>query len=389
MGHKAIPNHTLQRLFSMALIFASACSSLGEKSGPVFKDSELGRNAYYGFYATASEGFQRKLRKTPFHLFRGSFEVFLSRLAEPKRPVEILQGIGSTLAFGDFHPQQMTLSGNEARLDDFDTVARGPWWIDLVRMEAGALVVAQMQSLKSYKSGSCIDAYTRALATQKIQGSPIAMDRGTEKFVEHASDLADWKEAKGTVPEDLKEAFKKQIESEGKTHVLDMRAYQGGVGSFLTTKYLALLANDSILELKVEDEQPLFALGAIGASKTPAPPTCARFVNGAKAYAPKVDWNCWNFGNKSYARIPWSLKYIAPEAADFKSEKLLSDHLAWMCSSLATVHAPHFDGNDLKSLTIALERNPLFRERLRNLAIEESDGVLRAHRMILEQAGKN
>ena len=362
---------------SLALVM-NACTSLGEKSGPVFKDSELGRNAYYGFYATSAEALQKKLRKTPFHLFRGSFHVFLSRLGDPKRPVEILQGMGSTLVFGDFHPQQMTLSAGEARLDDFDTVGRGPWWIDLVRMEAGALVVAQIQSLKSYMSGACVDAYTQALTHQKIEGTPVPMDRSTEKSAEHAADLADWKEAKGAVPEDLKEAFKKQIESEGKTRVFDMRAYQGGVGSFLTLKYLALLANDSILELKMEDELPLNALGATGVSKSPAQPTCKRFVDGAKSYAPKVDWNCWNFGNHSYARIPWSLKYVAPEPNDFKSEKLLADHLAWMCSSLALVHSRNFEGSDLKALSLALERNPLYRERLRNLAIEESDGVLRA-----------
>jgi hypothetical protein len=233
---------SLTMSFTISLILTS-CST----RAPLIEREHKEKNSYFTFYNQQIDGFKRKIETSSFFLLRASLNSFLENISSEKHPQELLNLLPWTVVHGDFHVQQMAWRNGQSALDDFDTIDFGPIWIDLVRLEASAQLVAKSQSFHNFSPGACTKAYAATLLNLSKQkppqaiGTPYPVDKKplSNSLFENQDT---WKKASTSVPSIVRQKIQTHASEKWPSQkIIAIRAMVDGVGSFNLEKYLLLL----------------------------------------------------------------------------------------------------------------------------------------------------
>jgi hypothetical protein len=372
------------KLLVLTALTLWGCSST--QKAPLFDEEQMSGSAYYGFYKNQDPDFQRTMARSPFHLLRANQDPFNARVHQATAKQPLMTDAPQTIVHGDFHLQQMAWEDNaRASLDDFDTPDLAPWWIDLVRMEMSSLVAAKQVSLKGEVSGACWDAYVSGLSKLPADPSLAPLSPPLQPLPADHLQEATWTKAKQSVSDETQAKIKTWLASlpwsPARKKATEFRAGRSGVGSYGVDKIYILNGERRLLELKEQSAVPLRTLAqAQQAGKLSA---CARWIRGAKAFAPSEDAFCWENEGRAYALLSWALSYWSPDPENFNNLRELRSHVGWMCRELSTVHARNWSEADRKRLALTLRMNAQFKGRVLALARSEAAALDQAYRMIL------
>jgi hypothetical protein len=369
-------------------VFFASCQAT--RLGP-FSKSDIENNLYFSFFkAQKDKKVLGKISSSSYNLMRATFPEYLSDISKQIQGQSLLEEMPQGLIHGDFHPLQMAWREGEAQLDDWDTVSHGPLWIDIVRMESAAKLLAKEQGLRAYPESPCLNSYKEGFLTKKKPASSKAIRPGAkdEELHQDFSKHPVWKNAErnSAVPSNLEAALNTWIQQNPELPIKTFhpkRRLVSGVGSLNKEKVLILDTQNQLWELKEVDSQPLSVLGT---SKNPLE-GCARYeelqknLAGLSKKSPVV--SCWNWEGRTFTLLRWDARYWSPSDKDFKDTDQLVSHVQWMCSEMAQFHRQSLSEIDQRHWILALQSNKNLKLRLQNLSERVFKNIEDGFRMIL------
>jgi len=365
----------------LTLVLAS-CSS---KNQNVFNESAKSKNAYFNFYKQQSSEFSELLAKSSFHLLRGSQEIFLSLVHQPESAQGFFKSLPPTFVHGDFHIDQVARIDGVITLDDLDTGDWGPFFIDLVRAESSAQVIAEELGFKNFQNGACTESYFDELGEKKLNSVHAAFPAVPEKAEKKGPyQPLVWPSGVDAKLSDenlkkLKQHFQKNYPSRA---LVEMKKTFGGVGSFRQEKFMVKSDENLFFEYKLLEASPLKNL--LHSARSSKMPPCERFQLSAKLFRPLENFSCLTLNDKSYSLIPYVESYEVAQIKTVANEKELAHHTAWMCKELAKVHQKSWGPGETQKIQLTIQNNPLLVERIHMLAAYDAKLIREAFRMILE-----
>lgn len=309
--------------------------------------------------------------------FRRDFENSLRAVLRESEHDGLLRGFPTLVALGDAEPLHFRRARQGAELAPFDRADRAPWWWDVARAEAGAIVLASERSLKDYREGACLESYGRTLGEL---GSLLGSDAAPPATTPLAAAVG---EAPPTSPAptpgappdspvsaSLVNAFARVL-PEGVT-VASVRRLEEG-------NYLATTSDARTLEFRRLAPQA-FEWPAGGEAWKSG---CERYLKAGRLYAPGAEFKCLFTGGNAYA-VEFRAETRTPVAEDVKDAAALGAHLRWMCRELAMAHARQSETARVREIHLSLREGKPLGARLLNLARREAARSLEAWRASLK-----
>lgn len=120
-----------------------------------FEEQQIGKNLYVkGSPADP---------KSPWELWEASLDTLGQRLVKQIEHQSFFYAMAPILVHGSFDPLAVAQKDGRQELRSFARVSSGPFWWDLFTMETAATLLAKSESLRNYRQGACLGAYTEAL----------------------------------------------------------------------------------------------------------------------------------------------------------------------------------------------------------------------------------
>jgi len=364
----------------LAVFVLSSCST--PRVGP-YTQKEIQENVYFHYFRKLEDNkLRKKILASSYTLMRSTYPEFLLDVKRIEASSRLLEDLPPALIHGDFHPLQMAWRNGDAVLDDWDTVHEGLPWMDVVRMEASAKLLAGEEGLRAYPDSVCLEAYADYFTTGKPSGKARALrpvDKQEELF-EDFSQHPVWKNAASAteIPKDLLEAFHSWISSNPELPVTatdPMKHLVSGVGSLLKQKVLVLDTQKKLWELKEVDASPGECSNYTKLQDV--------FTQVGVAQGQNPIQSCWSWQGRVFTLLRWDLRYWSPDAKDFKNTAQLVDHVRWSCEKLAEFHKASLDPVATRNWTLALKSPAPLKTRLRALSQEVFKTYQSGYRMIM------
>ena len=370
-------------LILIFLLIAACQSSPPANQGPLPP-----KTAYNHFFNVLSRATQAQITQSSFDFFAATFDPYLDNLSQDMAHFDLFNHYVPIVVFGDFHPLQIAYSEAATELTHFEMSDFGPWWLDIMRMESGAKMIASGQTLRQYQPGACLTAYKNAIdnGAKRLPWQASGQPLRKEALLAWANrtnpgDAAQFVTA--GIPEGLEAAVTAFVSGTNPNVKVETFKVKKSIVGLESPLYLAHLSDGRDLELRALFARPLEKL--LHSHEAGKLKPCERFGLGGKFFAPGADPKCFDDRGQSYGVLVRAKSTVSPVAGDFKSEIDLQAHVAWMCSQLAKGHLQQWTSFDVKSLSVFLAGNLGFTERLKALSIKEAEKIESAYRLGLKQ----
>lgn len=254
-----------------------------------------------------------------------------------------------------------------------------PWWTDPLRLEVGALVLAEGQSLHDYRAGACWKGYAEGLAV--LEWTPPASELKPVPTGEKELEAWEpWKSAGREVPA-WQGAFSKAWPAENPVVELRQLSKPGE-----TARYLARLTNGQIAEYREfaaeSGEESAKWKSPLDKNAKPFANGCDRFLATARSW--RTESKCLTVAKKSFSLEVWKKTPPATLAEGrFETAAALTQQVGSLCRILGAYHGRQLRIDQAQELRALLEKNPAFVGRMKRTATEESELILQAYRALL------
>ncbi len=358
----------------------TSCST--PRVGP-YTQQEIQDNIYFHYFRKLSDAkLQKKIATSSYTLMRSTFAEFKLDLQRISASNRFLEALPQGLTHGDFHPLQMAWRNGDPVLDDWDTVQKGPLWIDVVRFEVAARLLAGEEGLRGYPESSCLESYSARLVSGKRSGAARAL-RPLAKQEELFQDFSQhpiWAKAENEskIPKDLLADFRSWIDAGPDLPIKStdpMKRLVSGVGSYLKEKILILDAQKKLWELKEVDAGPGDCSSYESLSKLEKKLGPQALQEAVRA--------CWTWKGRNFTLLQWDIRYWSPATKDFKSAVQLADHVRWMCERIAEFHEGSLSESEIRDWRMALKSPAPLRQRLREISDAAFTTYQSGYRMIM------
>lgn len=373
-----------------ALLTGAGLSSCASKNMGPFSNEQIDENLYFQeVNSQEDQAFKNKLSKSSFRLMRATYNSFLKDALRYQERNAWLDTLPKGMSHGDAHIQQATWRDGVLSLDDWDTLDRGPYWLDIVRAESSSLIWSKGLGFRNNYSYPCINAYTDAFVRNKHHKAPAAFDQYIETNA--AKDLSThnlWLNA-SPIPEDSQELLKafllhaknNQLPINDNTQVKSLKS---GVGSYTKEKMIFLTSDNMLWELKEVDVAPYLPFNQLSKSGD----LCGRYESIIKHQAELKTTNsypkdCFSFDGRLFTVLKWSHSYFALKDKHIKRYEDLEDYTKWFCSSLAKLHERSMGKPKKKKWTMLLKSPAPLQTTLKRMTQEIATRNEEAYRMLL------
>jgi len=384
------PLLTLRSSFLLAGLLLLAASCQSTKLGP-YSRSDIENNVYFTYFkAQKDKKLLGKISASAYNLFRATYPEYLKDIEQNITRKTLLTELPEGLIHGDVHALQMAWRNGDPFLDDWDTVAQGPLWLDLVRLEMSSRILAKEQGLRAYPEAPCLESYKYTFTTGKKLLSAKALRPGKkdEEITHDFSTHPVWKgAAKNDAPSaELESAIDNWILKNPSLPIktrFPKRKLISGVGSLTKEKVLMLDTNKQLWELKEVDSDPLENF----TSSKDKNKGCSRYdalnksLTEMKTNSPIL--GCLSWKNRTFTLLRWDASYWSPDDKDFKNTQELVNHTEWMCSELARFHKTSLNEVETRHWILALRGNQTLAVRLKRLGDTVYKNIEDAFRMVL------
>ncbi len=372
---------------SWALLAAGLLTSCSSKPKGPFSEKEMESNLFYQAIATTDNvELRAKAEEDPYQLLRATFPEFLKMAKSTSDSNAWLSTLPGGEIFGDIHVQQPTWRNLKLDLDDWDTIAQGPYWLDLLRAESSALVWTRALGFRNEYDYPCINAYTNVL----VRGQKVEDPKVFDSFIKANTDKDQSTESSWTKAPPLKDSEKAIYQSflkfvEGQNLPINtetpVRSFSSGIGSFSKTKLLFLSQDNVLWELKEVDAHPLEAYQTDKQQGS----LCSRYDNLLKsdAYPSSKPKACFEFEGRVFTLLQWTHSYFSLKAKHIQSFDQLHKHTEWVCSSLAEFHLKSMDKSKQRKWSMILKSPAPFQTTHKRMSREVADEIQKAYQMLL------
>ncbi|MBS1982681.1 MAG: hypothetical protein JST16_00800 [Bdellovibrionales bacterium] len=340
-------NRNTQLRLSTLFFFAAACSSAPRKATTQGVENEP---IFAPFQHSVKDSAARREAITKMAAGDGSLKL-----------------ASNILIHNDFHPLRVEYVQGNPQIEGIESAGEGPWWLDLIRMESMAVVLADEQSLKGFKEGACLDSYTKTLAwldngPEPAGANPWGVAIAPRVKNPQPEKSALWTNAAKDVAPELTAVFNQAFDN--KITVSELRRIAADPALSHPTRIVARMSDGSWTEFRQLSG------------------SCETFLKAAKVFRASKDQSaeakCLTSSGVAYGVQPFST--VAFVTKDFKADATLSNHVRWMCHEIAQVHARQMGSKKLRELRFALERRKALKERVLFYSRQEAGSILNAYR---------
>lgn len=306
---------------------------------------------------------------SPDRWFAANDTLFQKSVESRSHQESLLQSGTPVFVHGSFDWTAFVWKDGRPLIEGWENADKGAWWNDLLRIETSALLLAESQSLRTYREGACWNSYKQGLAaiTEGTRAplptpvTPLPALPSQEKTSASYAESPEWKNSLPEVDDSWRKAFERGLP----TGISLQEVRRVSVPTASLAHYVGHLADGKWVEFEELAENEKFKSG------------CDRYIQISRAIG--IEARCLAIGGRSFAVKFSPEKWSRPEARDFNAENL-AGQLAWMCRNMATLHSKQMSLPQARALYLTLEYNPVFVERLKSFSRDEANRTLVEYR---------